>query len=76
MEFRSRWHFCAAAMSPMQCTHNEEREMRMFMRWLSAPRSHENWDSDPYLEALGQRLLLLRSGQTPRRRDFPRAAPS
>ena len=47
--------------------------MRMIMRWLAAPRGRDMRDGDPYLEALGRQLLLLRSGQAPRRPAFPRA---
>lgn len=57
----------------MLAPQNEEREMRMIMRWLGARRGRDVRDGDPYLEALGRQLLLLRSGQAPRRPAFPRA---
>ena len=49
----------------------EEREMGMIGRWFRAARERDPRDSDPYLESLVRQLLLLRSGQRPRRATYP-----
>jgi hypothetical protein len=41
--------------------------MKLISRWLGTSHRRDPRDGDPYLEKLARQLLLLRSGQTPRR---------
>jgi hypothetical protein len=57
----------------MLAFHEEDGEMRMIKRWFDPAHGENPCDGDPYLESLARQLLLLRSGQTPRRPVNPRA---
>lgn len=47
--------------------------MRGIRRWLGIARGPDPREGDPYLESLARYLLLLNSGQAPRKPILPRS---